>query len=236
MGKNIISQRRGRGSPRYRSPSHRFLAKAEYPRDNTPFRAKIKDLVNDPSRTAPLMVLDSPNGVFFLPAPLEVKVGDEISVGGSKELKSGDVAMLRDIPVGQMINNVEIKPNDGGKICRASGSFARVLEKTEKSVTIMLPSKKAKVLSPLCRGTIGVIAGGGRPEKPFVKAGKKFYATKARNKLWPRTSAVSMNAVDHPFGSGRGSHMGKPSTAPRFAPPGRKVGQIRARRTGRRKK
>ena len=71
---------------------------------------------------------------------------------------------------------------------------------------------------------------------PFVKAGKKFYVKKAKNKLYPRTSAVSMNAVDHPFGSGRGSHIGKPSTSPRFAPPGRKAGQIRAKRTGRKKK
>ena len=56
----------------------------------------------------------------------------------------------------------------------------------------------------------------------------------ARNKLYPRTSAVSMNAVDHPFGSGRGSHAGNPTIAPRFAPPGRKVGKLRPRRTGKR--
>ena len=58
---------------------------------------------------------------------------------------------------------------------------------------------------------------------------------KARNKLYPRTSGVAMNAVDHPFGCGRGRHVGKPKTVSRFAPPGRKVGLIAPKRTGRRK-
>jgi large subunit ribosomal protein L2 len=236
MGKRLISQRRGRGSPTYRSPSHKFVAKASYPLSETPFKARIKDLVRDSARTAPLMILKSSDKTFCLPAPLHVNVGDEISLGESKEFKPGDVLMLKDVPVGKSVSNVELKPNDGGKICRASGSFARILEKSDNSVTIMLPSKKEKVLSPQCRVTLGIVSGGGRPEKPFVKAGKKFYVKKAKNKLYPRTSAVSMNAVDHPFGSGRGSHIGKPSTSPRFAPPGRKAGQIRAKRTGRKKK
>ena len=79
---------------------------------------------------------------------------------------------------------------------------------------------------------IGVAAGSGRSEKPFVRAGKKWFAMRARGRLYPKTAAVAMNAVDHPFGSGRGRHMGKPSVPPRNAPAGRKVGQIKARRTG----
>jgi len=83
--------------------------------------------------------------------------------------------------------------------------------------------------------TIGIVAGGGRTDKPFVKAGNRWHAMRARGKLYPITSAVAKNAVDHPFGSGRGRHMGKPSVPPRFAPPGRKVGQIHAKRTGRKR-
>jgi large subunit ribosomal protein L2 len=233
MGKRLISQRRGRGTSTYRSPGHRFVTKASYPYSEKSFKAKVQDLINDPARSAPLMVLNHSGGSFCLPAPLTVKVGDIITFGTEKNLQEGDVACLKDVPVGTLISNVELKPFDGGKICRASGSFARVVEMTDDDkVVIRLPSKKRKELNSLCRVTIGVIAGGGRPEKPFVKAGNKFYAKKARNKLYPRTSAVSMNAVDHPFGSGRGSHIGKPTTPPRFAPPGRKVGQIRAKRTG----
>jgi large subunit ribosomal protein L2 len=69
-------------------------------------------------------------------------------------------------------------------------------------------------------------------DKPVLKAGKKAKIMKGKNKLFPKTSGVAMNAVDHPFGSGRGRHMGKPRTVSRNAPPGRKVGSIASKRTG----
>ena len=71
--------------------------------------------------------------------------------------------------------------------------------------------------------------------KFIIKAGKNFFIRKTKNKLWPRTSAVKMNAIDHPFGGGRGKRI-KSKIAKRNAPPGAKVGLLRPRRTGRRKK
>ncbi|MDM7918391.1 MAG: 50S ribosomal protein L2, partial [Methanosarcina sp.] len=84
------------------------------------------------------------------------------------------------------------------------------------------------------RAIVGVVAGAGRLDKPIVKAGKKHYMKKARNKLWPRTSALKMNVIDHPFGSGRGKNP-KSKIAKRNAPPGAKVGHIRPRRTGKKR-
>ena len=97
-----------------------------------------------------------------------------------------------------------------------------------------MPNKKEVVLSGDCRVTIGEISGSGKILKPFMKAGYKFYKMKARNKLWPRTSAVKMNAVDHPFGSGRGKRI-KSKISKRNAPAGKRVGHVRPRRTGRKK-
>ena len=97
-----------------------------------------------------------------------------------------------------------------------------------------MPSKQFKTFNPNCLATVGVAAGGGLREKPFVKAGQKFYLKRARNKLWPRVSGVKMNPVDHPFG-GR-TKPGISMTRSRHRPPGSKVGSISARRTGRRKK
>jgi large subunit ribosomal protein L2 len=94
-----------------------------------------------------------------------------------------------------------------------------------------MSSKKEKELSPDCRATIGMVAGQGRMLKPIIKAGKKWHMMKARNKLWPRTSAIKFNAVDHPFGGGRGKRI-KSKIAKRNAPPGAKVGHLRPRRTG----
>ena len=102
-------------------------------------------------------------------------------------------------------------------------------------IIILLPSKKQKSLNPSCRATIGMIAGSGRKEKPFVKAGRRYLAMKARGRIYPRTSGVAMNVVDHPFGSGRGRQHAKSRVAPRFAPAGRKVGMIRAKKAGRSK-
>jgi large subunit ribosomal protein L2 len=98
-----------------------------------------------------------------------------------------------------------------------------------------MPSKKEKSFNKNCRAVVGVIAGAGRLDKPLLKAGKNHHIKKARNKLWPRTSAVKMNAIDHPFGSGRGKRI-KSKIAKRDAPAGARVGHISPRRTGRAKR
>ncbi|CAF5121032.1 unnamed protein product, partial [Rotaria magnacalcarata] len=78
-----------------------------------------------------------------------------------------------------------------------------------------------------------IVAGGGRIDKPILKAGRSYHKFKAKRKSWPKVRGVAMNPVDHPFGGGNHQHIGKPSTVSRYAPPGRKVGLIAARRTGR---
>ena len=100
-------------------------------------------------------------------------------------------------------------------------------------IEILIRRKKMK-LDENCRATIGAAAGGGRMMKPIPKAGKRHHMMKARGRKWHRTSAIKTNAVDHPFGSGRGKRV-KSKIAKRNAPPGAKVGLIRPRRTGRKK-
>ena len=79
----------------------------------------------------------------------------------------------------------------------------------------------------------GIVAGGGRIDKPILKAGRAYFKYKAKRHGWPRVRAVCMNPVDHPFGGGNHQHIGKPSTVARTKSAGRKVGLIAARRTGR---
>lgn len=79
---------------------------------------------------------------------------------------------------------------------------------------------------------IGIISGGGRNEKPFLKAGRKFWRQKAKRKMWPNVSPMKMNPADHPFGGGNHKHLGYPSTISRRTSPGDKCGLIAARRTG----
>src|SRR3989344_8812432 len=226
MGKRIISQRRGRGSTTYKAPSHRYRYSLKYPTQKEPLKGKVIDIVNDQARSSPLAIIDFNKVKAIIPAPLNIKVSDEINYN-NKTLTPGSISKLSDIPEGTLIYNIEKSPNSHGVFCRAAGTSARVLTKTNSYVLVQLPSKKQKKFHPECRATIGVIAGSGRLEKPILKAGKKHHMMKARNKLYPITSGVAMNAVDHPFGSGRGRHVGKPKTPPRYAPPGRNVGLIR---------
>uniref|UniRef100_A0A672RWY6 Large ribosomal subunit protein uL2 n=1 Tax=Sinocyclocheilus grahami TaxID=75366 RepID=A0A672RWY6_SINGR len=97
----------------------------------------------------------------------------------------------------------------------------------------ILPSGSKKVISSANRAVVGVVAGGGRIDKPILKAGRAYHKYKAKRNCWPRVRGVAMNPVEHPFGGGNHQHIGKPSTIRRDAPAGRKVGLIAARRTGR---
>lgn len=238
MGKNLIQQRRGKGGPRYRSPSFNFKGEAKLPKlSNDTISGQIIGLVKCPGHTSPLMEVKYNNDETALSqAPEGVKIGDVLSSGSSAELKTGNVLALKNIPEGAEIFNIEARPGDGGKFVRSSGTFAKIVSKYENKIIVLLPSSKKRDFLPECRAAIGINAGGGRTEKPVLKAGNKFFAMKARNKMWPSVSGTSMNAVTHPFG-GRSSHnKGRPTQAARSAPPGRKVGKIAPRRTGRKKR
>jgi len=238
MGKRLIQQRRGRGTNRYRSPSHRFIgAISHFPYDETEreglSEGKIMDIINCPGHSAPLAVVQKENGdIFAIFAAQGVYTGKKIHSGINAKPEEGNVIPLKNAKVGTNIFNIEEKVGDGGRYVRAAGSFATVVAKTEEKITIKMPSKKNKIFNPNCRASVGIIAGAGRKEKPILKAGKRHYIMKAKNKLYPQTSGVAMNAYDHPFGSGRGRHIGKPKTVSKHAPPGRKVGSVSSRRTG----
>lgn len=235
MGKRIITQRRGKGSSTYRAHSHRKKYRLNYPSlEEQELKGKISTITRDTGREAPLAILKTEQGKSFcVLAPEGIREGETFSYGSPEE-KTLSICELGQLPEGTIICNIEKAPGSGGSFCRSPGSFARILTKKD-DVTIQFTSKKQKKLHLKCRATVGVIAGGGKLEKPLVKAGKRHHIMKSRGKLYPRTSGVAMNAVDHPFGSGRGRHIGKSKISPRHAPPGRNVGLIRPRRTGKKK-
>lgn len=221
----------------YRALSFRFKSDAKL-RAQTEKRVegRIIDFVHCPGHTAPLAEIEYADGQTCLVlAPEGVKVGDRVAVGPGAEVAPGNVLMLGDVPEGTPVYNVELRPGDGGKLCRSSGVCARVVAKTPDYVTVLLPSKKTKNIPATCRAIVGVVAGGGRVEKPFLKAGARHHRMRARNKRYPSPSAAAQNAVDHPFGNKRTSRKAKQRAVGHFAPPGRKVGKLWPRRTGRKK-
>ena len=234
MGKRLLQQRRGKGDQRFRSPGFRYLGHSKILNKES---YTVKELTHSPGHTAPVMKVEYSDGTEgVIVAPEGVVEGETYQINQEDaEIAVGNVMQLADIPEGTLVSNIELKPGDGGKIARGSGSGARVVNKSEDAVTVLLPSKSTKDFNPQCNAMIGNTAGGGRTEKPFLKAGTKHFAMKARNKFYPSVSGNAMNAVAHPFGNKRSLRKSKAKPAPRNAPPGRKVGSIRPRQQGRKR-
>jgi len=222
MGKRIIQQRRGRGSLTYRVPQKSFRPRIEY--KNKP--GKVVDILKNPLANSPVaQIVYDDNTKGFVVAPEGIKVGDVIQ---------DFVKTVHEVTEGSVVSAIETYPFSGPKLCRSPGSFAIIVSKSGKECTIQLPSKKTKRINQQCRVMLGIPSGEGIKEKPLIKAGNKYHKMRARGKLYPRTSGNAMNAVDHPFGGGY-TGLGRPKSISRNAPPGRKVGSLASKRTGKRK-
>ncbi|AOV94366.1 50S ribosomal protein L2 [Nanohaloarchaea archaeon SG9] len=229
MGRPIRSQKRGKASPKYRASSHK--GKGRVRTKNAEITGEVKDIVHDPARTAPVAVVEFEDGdIRNVLAPEGLSTGDEIEVGVSAEIKEGNTLPIGEIPEGVPIHNIETQPNSGGKLVKASGTYAFVVSHEKNGVRIRLPSKAFKKISPECRATVGKVAAGGREDKPLVKAGNAAKKAEARGLSYPTVSAVSMNAVAHPFGGS--AKPGQPKTVSKSSSPGSKVGSIGAKRSG----
>ena len=198
------------------------------------FTGTIFDIEHDPARNAPiaLVKLDDGSKVYMLVTE-GLGIGEAISLGfqyRSKERQHSHRSRTsRRVPISAISKP---RPNDGGKFVRAIGVQAVVVDKIEDRVGIRMPSGKTKWFNHRCRATVGIVAGGGRVEKPFVKAGNKYHKMANTASNWPRVSGVAMNVIDHPFGGGGHQHPGRPKTIARGTSPGRTVGHVAARRTG----
>jgi len=236
VGKRIIAQRRGRGSSTWRTPDHLHIAPARYPSLDLGknYKGLVRNLIHDPGRWVPLAEIELETGeVFYIPAVEGMYVGQIIEIGPQAKIANGHILPVGVIPEGIQIANVEKLPGDGGRYARSSGTYAVIMGKSGDKVKVLLPSGKVVEVSAMARATVGVIAGGGRLEKPLLKAGAAYWKWSAKSHWWPRVRGVAMNPAAHPHGGGR--HVGRPTTVSRTTPPGRKVGHIAAKRTGRRK-
>ena len=189
MGHRITTQARGKGGPTYRAPSHRYKAELKHIGDDTQkITGTVIDIEHDPARNAPiaLVKLETGEKVYMLVTE-GLGIGESVLWGSAGEVKNGNTLTLANIPTGTYICNIEARPNDGGKFVRASGVQAVVVDKSEDRVGIRMPSGKTKWFNARCRATVGIVAGGGRVEKPFVKAGNKYHKmAEHRIQLAPR--------------------------------------------------
>uniref|UniRef100_A0A8D2QCS7 Large ribosomal subunit protein uL2 n=1 Tax=Zonotrichia albicollis TaxID=44394 RepID=A0A8D2QCS7_ZONAL len=228
MGRVIRGQRKGAGSVFRAHVKHRKgpakLRAVDFAERHGYIKGIVKDIIHDPGRGAPLAKIAFRD-------PYRFKKRTELFIA----LNIGNVLPVGTMPEGTIVCCLEEKPGDRGKLARASGNYATVISHNPetKKTRVKLPSGSKKVISSANRAVVGIVAGGGRIDKPILKAGRAYHKYKAKRNCWPRVRGVAMNPVEHPFGGGNHQHIGKPSTIRRDAPAGRKVGLIAARRTGR---
>ena len=239
MGRRIRAQRIGRGSPTYQASLRRRF-ELGYPSiliNQKPLvLGYVKELHHDPGRGTPVAEIALENGETFAVAAVEgMYVGQIIQMGSEAEVKTGNILPVGKLPEGTIVSMVELKPGDGGKLARSAGTHAVIMSQLRDKTILMMPSKKLVEVSSKALAVIGSIAGGGLHDKPFLKAGKKYHWMKAKSRPYPRVRGVAMVPAFHPFGGTR-KKLGKPETVSRNAPPGRKVGLIAAKRTGRKKR
>jgi large subunit ribosomal protein L2 len=237
LGKRTLQRRRGKAGIQFRAPKKGKVAPVRYPRLSAQEqKALVTAIVDERGRSAPLaQVKFSDNDFTYLPAAAGVRVGRELVFGQSAMVESGNVIPLMNLPEGTRVCNVELRPGDGGKLVRASGTSAILFAKANGMATMRLPSGKNILVDERCRATIGEVAGGGRKEMPFLTAGARHHAMRASGRVYPRMRGVAMAVVYHPFGGGRHQHPGKSTSTSRNAPPGRKVGLIAPKKTGRKR-
>lgn len=238
MGKRIMQRRRGKGGVQFRVSSKGKIAPVRYPNVSSDGAHPliVKAILDEKGRSAPLAKLEFGSGSFaYVPAVNGLAVGSTVSLGSSAPPSLGNILPLQSIPEGTRISNIELRVGDGGKLVRASGGAATLFSKGNGKAIVRLPSGKSILVDEKCKATIGEVAGGGRLEKPFLRAGPRFHSMQASGKPYPRMRGIAMAVVYHPFGGGRHQHPGKSTSTSRNAPPGRKVGLIAPRKTGRKR-
>jgi len=236
LGKRTLVRRRGKAGKQFRAIKVGKISPAKYPNFKPDKRRSgtVIDIVHERGRDAPLAKIHFDDGTLsYVPAPEGTSVGSKVEVGIGATATARNILSLESIPDGTLICNIEKNFGDGGKLIKSAGSSAVVFAHGSEGVTIKFPSGKFLTINAKCRAMIGVIAGAGRKEKPFLKAGNRAKYMQAHGRLYPTVRGIAQAAVFHPHGGGRHQHIGRQSSVGRTTPPGRKVGIISPRKTGR---
>jgi large subunit ribosomal protein L2 len=236
LGKRTLVRRRGKAGKQFRAIKVGKISPAKYPNFKSDKRRSgtVIDIVHERGRDAPLAKIHFDDGrLSYVPAPEGTSVGSKVEVGIGATATARNILSLESIPDGTLICNIEKNFGDGGKLIKSAGSSAVVFAHGSEGVTIKFPSGKFLTINAKCRAMIGVIAGAGRKEKPFLKAGNRAKYMQAHGRLYPTVRGIAQAAVFHPHGGGRHQHIGRQSSVGRTTPPGRKVGIISPRKTGR---
>jgi len=191
----------GRITVRHRGGGHkRKYRMIDFKRDKEGIPAKVAAIEYDPNRSARIALLNYADGEKrYILAPVGLKPGAIISSGEGSEIRPGNCLKLRNIPVGSLVHNVEMKPGKGGQMVRSAGSVAQLMAKEGKYAHIKLPSGEVRLILTECKATIGQVGNVDHENLSIGKAGRSRWLG-----FRPVVRGSAMNPVDHPHGGGEG--------------------------------
>jgi large subunit ribosomal protein L2 len=195
----------GRRSMRYIGGGNkRHYRIVDFKRDKRGVEAKVVSIEYDPNRTAFIALLQYTDGEKrYILAPQGLQVGASVIAGDDVPPELGNALMMRYMPLGTVIHNIEMQPNQGGKLARSAGSSAQLTNKEEKYAVLKMPSGELRKVLINCYATVGVVSNSDHSLEQAGKAGVNRWKG-----IRPRNRGVAMNPVDHPMGGGEGKASG----------------------------
>ncbi len=192
---------KGRMTVRHRGGGHKRLYRIiDFKRNKDQVPAKVAAIEYDPNRSANIALLHYQDGSkAYIIAPQNLHVGDTIVSGTGSDIKVGNAMALKDIPVGSLIHNIELRPGKGGQLVRSAGTVAQLMAKEGAYAHVRLPSGEVRLIHVNCRATIGQIGNLEHENMTIGKAGRARWMG-----IRPTVRGSVMNPVDHPHGGGEG--------------------------------
>ena len=196
---------RGKMTCRYMGGGHkRKYRLIDFKREKDGVPAKVSTIEYDPNRSARIALVTYADGEKrYIIAPNGLEVGQTIMSGEKATPTIGHTMFLKNVPLGSVIHNIEIRPGQGAKIARSAGSYAQLTSRDGKYAILQLPSGESRMVLISCKATIGTISNPDHMHEVSGKAGRSRWLGRR-----PRTRPVVMNPVDHPMGGGEGRASG----------------------------
>jgi len=189
----------------WRGGGHKRMYRViDFKRDKKEIPGKVATIEYDPNRSARIALIHYADGEKrYILQPLGLKVGDTVVAGENVDILPGNALPLRNIPLGTMVHNVELKAGRGGQIARGAGSAVQVVAKEGEYATVKLPSGEIRRVQLVCMATIGQVGNLDHENVSIGKAGRSRWLGRR-----PHVRGVAMNPVDHPLGGGEGKTSG----------------------------
>ena len=176
----------------------------DFKRQNDACQAIVERIEYDPNRTAFVALIQYEDGErSYILAPQRLSVGDKVVSGSNVDIKVGNALLLKNIPVGTIIHNVELKPKKGGQLARSAGAYAQIIGRESGYVQLRLSSGELRMVLGDCRATVGAVSNQDQKNISIGKAGRSRWLGRR-----PVVRGVAMNPVDHPHGGGEGKTSG----------------------------